>query len=1718
MGKHQSNLLPIVLFLWLAGSLHQLAIAQSITTAPDGTGTITTPLGNQINITGGQLSRDGANLFHSFERFGLSESQVANFLSHPNLQNILGRVIGGEASIINGRIQISGGNANLFLMNPAGIVFGSTASLNVPASFYATTANGIGFGNQWFHAVGSNDYANLVGIPSSFAFSTPQPGAIINAGDLAVSSGQTLSLLGGTVISTGTLTAPDGQIAIVAVPGENLLRIRQTGRLLNLEFAPIASTTAFPIAPSPIDLPQLLTGGNLNNASGLTINHAGQIELTSSHIPINAGDVIAQNILASTATLSAAHNLSLVESRLNTTGDLNLLAKDTVLIRDSVTTPFTAHSGGNLYIQGNQGIDILALNYLQQETPFQANGNLSLVSNGNISGDTHFASGRQFSILALSGKPGNLVSLYDPIISANGDVQFGNYIGASLKVEATGSIVGGNITITAPDITLVGLDPDIVTLSSGRSLILRAGLTTLSNPVNIPQLAVPTDGTNFIPINSGLPPGSIQVGTINARPTIPVFGGTGSVILSATGDLIAGSINPDLIGAPPGGPIEITVGGNLQVGDLNADQFNGPASPITLRAGGQITTGAIRSISVIDPINPGNSGGGAISLSAGEGITVTGNLASWGGLTSADITLLANKDISINCTDSSFCIQSFAGGTPGFLAPGNSGNVTINSNSGKVIFNSTNPSFFIINTAPGGTGNAGDIRITANTDIEIPGTILGGSNATIALISKTGSVNVQNLASPSGNQSEGGDISVQAASQININQITTDSNFNAAGGVTLVAPNVRVNDSISMISSVSRKPGKPLNINASESVALSGAVNTNGADITIFSDRNLEISNILNSSSDLTKGGNVTLASINGSITTAGINSSGVTGGGTITISAPNQISTGQLNSSSSTGNGADIIITSNSFIAADSISSVSTSSAGGAITLTGSNITLNGQVTLGSETGNSSGALILNTPGAVQLPSNVLTNGASIISSQPLLTLAGLSSGSTINTGGGNITIPLSTNFTLPSTMTLNTDGGDITITSPGALTIATPLDSSSTIRKGGNITLVGNRLTVDAPLISTSTIANGGGIYLTSTETLTVNAPLTTTSTVATSGEIELRSNNGAVFATDLTTSGSSGNTVLVQAATEIKTGQINTSATNGNGGDVILDPPGNVEVVWINTQAPNGRGGSVDITTGRFFVASGTFTALNGSNASISTIGGTGSGSVTIRHDGGARFVNFNISNLLDQPFTNGTAGVITTGAFTLNLGEFYPGPYTRGNIRLITTPRSTFVPEAIPTKALELNDRGTLFPLEELYTREFEDFDGRRGETPVLTLEKMQDTLQQVEDGTGIKPALIYVGFVSVPSSTPTDCEPGEQTPDPDNPGKTKPCECRPVKLPDDPEGWSKNVVEYEPSPCDRLALTLVTSKGKPVYVPLAQVPRHQILIGAEQFRKFVQEKTSLLEDYQQLGNQLYQWLVKPLQVALQEREIQNLSFLMPAQLRLLPLAALVDDNQKFLAETYSSGLMPSLSLVDTRKVEIKFTYILAMGTESFKPDQNQLPLPFAEKEVQAIIPSLWSGRLFLRQDFTFNNLAIPRQISPYGIAHLATHGQFNEQYRYGMIQLWNQKIDPSDIRRLDWSKPPLELLVLSACRTAYGDRVSELGFAGAASRIGVKSIIGSLWFVEDNSTMELMKSFYTQLRTAPIKADALAEAQKEMIKSSFQHPYHWSAFTMVGNPW
>jgi filamentous hemagglutinin family protein len=534
-----------------------------------------------LNITGGQTSRDGANLFHSFQQFGLSEGQVANFISTPAIRNILGRVVGGNPSLINGLIQVSGGNSNLFLINPYGMIFGPNASLNLPAAFTATTATNIGFESGLFNLAGANDYSTLIGTPNTFYFNLSQPGSILNAGNLAVLPGESISLIGGTVVSTGSLKAPQGNIIVAAVSGENAVRLSQEGHLLSLEIGVVdggllAQNGQLSL---PLSLPQLLAGASRNSATGLSVNGAGEVVLTAG-LSVETGDVAiaSSTVNSQNATLSAARNLTLVESQLLTENNLYLLAGDTVRVRDG-NNAFRAIAGGNTIIQGNQNIDIFALNY--PNPAFQSSGDITLLSNGTVSGDAHFAARGNFAILTLSGDRGRFVSLFDPIISSEGDVRFGDYTGTSLKVEAKGAIAAGDISITGPDTTLSGsADPDAAVLSGSPALILRSGVSTLANAANLPPNV--TAGETFFASGGVASDTSIGVGAISTA----------------------------------GGPVILESGG-----DIGLDAIATSGGNITLKAANDIAvTGTLQST------------GGSIDLTAGNLLTVSGTFTDSNGV------------------------------------------------------------------------------------------------------------------------------------------------------------------------------------------------------------------------------------------------------------------------------------------------------------------------------------------------------------------------------------------------------------------------------------------------------------------------------------------------------------------------------------------------------------------------------------------------------------------------------------------------------------------------------------------------------------------------------------------------------------------------------------------------------------------------------------------------------------------------------------------------------------------------------------------------------------------------------------------------------------------------------------------------------------------------------------------------------------------------------
>lgn len=346
--------------------------------------------------------------------------------------------------------------------------------------------------------------------------------------------------------------------------------------------------------------------------------------------------------------------------------------------------------------------------------------------------------------------------------------------------------------------------------------------------------------------------------------------------------------------------------------------------------------------------------------------------------------------------------------------------------------------------------------------------------------------------------------------------------------------------------------------------------------------------------------------------------------------------------------------------------------------------------------------------------------------------------------------------------------------------------------------------------------------------------------------------------------------------------------------------------------------------------------------------------------------------------------------------------------------------------------------------------------------------------------------------------------------------------------------------------DKLQLLLIIANNQPIRQVIPEANRALLQQIAQEFRSRVSD-SGRTTTYLASAQKLYQWIVAPVESVLKANQIDALVFSMDTGLRSIPIAALHDGKQ-FLIEKYSVSVIPSFSLTDTRYFPIASTRMLALGIS--ESTQGQTPLPAVAVEISTLTNKLWSGQKLLNEKSTINNFQDESRQQRFRIIHIATHAEFRPgKVNNSYIQFWNAKLRFEQLRQLSrdlaWQQDPkVELIVLSACRTALGDKQAELGFVGLALQTGVKTGLGSLWAVRDEASLALMTKFYEQLKTAPIRSEALQKAQLGMLKGqvrvesgklrlneqnlvslppeltrgnlNLSHPYYWSAFTMTGN--
>jgi CHAT domain-containing protein len=283
-----------------------------------------------------------------------------------------------------------------------------------------------------------------------------------------------------------------------------------------------------------------------------------------------------------------------------------------------------------------------------------------------------------------------------------------------------------------------------------------------------------------------------------------------------------------------------------------------------------------------------------------------------------------------------------------------------------------------------------------------------------------------------------------------------------------------------------------------------------------------------------------------------------------------------------------------------------------------------------------------------------------------------------------------------------------------------------------------------------------------------------------------------------------------------------------------------------------------------------------------------------------------------------------------------------------------------------------------------------------------------------------------------------------------------------------------------------------------------------------FRRTVEKRTTL--EYLSPSQQIYDWLIRPLESELIRQKIQTLVFVPDGVLRTIPFSAL-HDGKSFLIQQYAIAMTPGLYLTDPRPLNLEKIRTLAGGL--ITSVQGFPSLPYVRDEVDSI-RTLFQADQLINEEFRMGLLEQELRESRYGVLHIATHGKFSTDASDSFLLTFDGKLTMDKLDQLiglfRFRQDPLELLTLSACQTAVGDDKAALGLAGVAIKAGARSALATLWFINDEASAELIAEFYRQLRDPSVsKAVAIQRAQIKLLGDRvYDHPAYWSPFLLLNN--
>ena len=1097
--------------------------------------------GRADRIDGG--ARRGANLFHSFSEFNVDNGQRVYFANPTGVENILGRVTGADVSDILGTLGVDGG-ANLFLLNPNGIMFGPNAQLDISGSFIATTGNRFNFLDGGEFGVINPQAPSLltVSAPVGVQFGGNPGGITVEGSTLAVSivpllTGRTLALVGGDVLlDNANLLAVGGRLELGAAKA-GTVGLSQSGNLFSLNFPQTTERADISII-NDSSLGDLffgsvaITGQNLNiSGSSLlvsTLGSFGTSNVAAGDITLDVDGVTSLNQGSTIANIPAnggGGNIRITTGSLSLADNSNLGTTTLGLAKDADGNP-TQSDSGDIIINARNAVS-LSGGRISTNVSSTGRGN-----GGNIqinAGSLSVADGGELSASTRGvGDSGDInINVRDGVSFANGS--------ASTGVTAGARGTGGNIAISAGSVSLsnnASLSSDTAAQGNVGSISINTRGDVVLDGSKISNSIL--EGANGNGGNVRINAQSLFLRNgANIFTNVDGIGNGGSLIINTSETVsIDGSVIYDIVnanGVGNSGNIDITT----RSLSLNQSQIQtqtsgqGDAGNIIINARDAASFNTSSLFSSVFAAGKGN--GGNIEINTNSLVltdslqsdTAPGLIASTDGHgNSGSVIINASNSVSINRNN------LFSGVGPNGVGSG--GRIEITTGSLSV----TNAGL-ITGVERGGFGDSGNVIINARDSVllsrggaysNVVGTGDGGSiQITTGLLSVTDG---WQLYSSTEGQGDAGSVIIDARNRVLIDGVRQDSNRSSSiyssaesgasgrgGTIAINSPEVIVvNGGVINTRTGNTQPGGDITINTTSFEARNG-----GQGITTTSSSGRAGTITLNAT------GNVTLSGVDPDYTeerqrvdtqgaASGLYANTVQGstgqGGSISITA------GQLN------------VQDRAQVAANSQGS----GQAGSLTVNANSVALDNQAELTAETVSSGGGNI-----DLRISDSLRLNNNSQISAS---TATGQGGSLTLNRdrpAANSVTLAGNSNLSAQATGTGN--AGNVSLnTAELAIQDRSSVSATTTSGQGGNVTLSGlNRLRVNNGNISASTTTGrAGGVTINAADSVELdgaNASLAVRAEGGTAGSLtintgQLTVQNGAQATVSNTGTGAAGN----------------------------------------------------------------------------------------------------------------------------------------------------------------------------------------------------------------------------------------------------------------------------------------------------------------------------------------------------------------------------------------------------------------------------------------------------------------------------------------------------------------------------------------------------------------------------------------------------------------